>query len=76
MIQRHRLIDEIRKRGFTYRTETQRTQIYKQPGNTHRIAVPRSQLLEEVVVRSTLRQAGYSPTEIESFVESCRQEES
>ena len=71
MVKRRRLIEKIREAGYAYRGETKRTQLYRRPGVTHRLAVPMGSLLEDVQVRSMLRQAGYSDAEIHEFIEDC-----
>ena len=53
--------------------ETKRTQLSDGRGVTHRLAVPMGPLLEDVQVRSMLRQAG-SDAEINDFIEDCRKD--
>jgi len=71
MIHRDTYINKIRKMGYTYKTQQKRTDLWRKIGGIHFISVPRCDLLELDFVRSTLRQAGATTREIESFIASA-----
>ncbi len=72
MIRRQTYINKLRDLGYTYKTHRKRTQLWRKVGGTHFIPVPKCDLLELDFVRSTLRQAGASKDEIESFIGSAQ----
>ena len=72
MIPRRCLVERVRRDGYVYRTETARTQLYRKPNVTHRLAIPKSHLLSETQVRSALAQADYSRSEIDEIIAACR----
>ena len=72
VIRRDQFINKIRELGYRHKRSTERVDIYKKRGQTHRITIPRRKDLDEKYVRSTLRQAGCTTENIESFIMSCR----
>ena len=68
MIERRRFIEMLTTLGYSYKRETKRTSMYRKIGGTHRIFVPKRDLIDEKYVKSSLLQAGCSAEEIESFL--------
>lgn len=48
--------------------------VYRERGGTKHVMVPKTALLSETYVRSTFRQAGATPEQIEAFLESCQKD--
>lgn len=69
MVPRKRLIERLRAKGYAYKSETSRTQMYRRPGDPRPIFVPKAQLIEEEAARAILRQAGESEDEIREFLD-------
>jgi hypothetical protein len=72
MVRRETFINKIRTLEYHYKSKQKRTYLYRKTGGTHYISVPMADLLEDEFVISTLRQAGLSETEIQSFVASAK----
>ncbi len=68
MVPRQTFINKIHELGYTYKDQLKRTQLFRKRGGTHCIFVPIKDLLSEEFVISTLRQAGESEDDIQSFV--------
>lgn len=45
--------------------------IWRKPGTTHYISIPKSDLLDDEFVHSTLRQAGCQEAEIQAFLKAA-----
>jgi hypothetical protein len=58
--------------GYTYKSQQKRTYLWRKTGGTHYISVPMADFLEDEFVVSTLRQAGISDPEIQSFLGSAK----
>jgi hypothetical protein len=70
MVLRNTYINKIRDLGYTLNNETKRVHIFRKKGSTppHYIPVNKCDKLEDEFVRSTLRQAGVTPKDIETFM--------
>jgi hypothetical protein len=71
MISREKFINRIRELGYSFKRQAQRVDIWRRATDKHYISMPRTKNLREDYVRSTLRQAGCSPEEIEQFISFC-----
>jgi hypothetical protein len=72
MIRREHFINKLRDLGYKFKLQRKRVYIWRRTGSTHRIAVPKTDLLEESYVVSSLRQAGCSEDEINRFLASTK----
>lgn len=68
MISRNRLIAKLRELGYVCTKEKKRLHLYRKPGVTHRIPVPKRNHFDESTIRSILKQAGCVEKEIEEFL--------
>jgi hypothetical protein len=72
VVRREAFLNKIKELNYTYKTTQKRTYLYRKIGGTHYISVPKSDLLEDEFVTSSLRQAGCSDPEIKSFIASAK----
>jgi hypothetical protein len=72
MVRREVFVNKIRELKYAYKSQQKRTYLYRKTNGTHYISVPMADLLEDEFVISTLRQAGLSPAEIQSFLRSAK----
>jgi hypothetical protein len=72
MIPRDHFLNKIRALGYKFKDQKKRISLWRKPGTTHPISLPHTVLLEDEYVQSTLRQAGCSKEEIESFLASAK----
>jgi hypothetical protein len=70
MVRREAFFNKIRDLGYAYKTTKNRVTIWRKTGSTHFISVPKADLLEDLYVRSALRQAGEPEADIRSFIAS------
>lgn len=68
MVPREAIINILRSKGFTFKRQADRVEIWKQSGSTCRVSIRRKDLHDEDAVRTLLRQAGCQPGEIENFI--------
>lgn len=66
MLKRERVINKLRELGYSFKKETPNTYIYKR--KTHRVFVPKTELVSEAWTGVTLGTCGCKPGEIEEFV--------
>ena len=66
MVRRQTYINKIRELGYTFKHERKRIFLWRK--GMHFIYVPKSELLEEDFVKSTLRQAGLTDEDIQAFI--------
>lgn len=71
MIQREKFINKLRELGYKFTKETKRIHLWKQPGTTHRVSMPKTKLLSQAYIKTTLRQCGCDDEEIEAFFTSA-----
>lgn len=72
MVPRQAFINKIRELGFTFKGEKKRVTLWRQKGTFLYIAVPKSDLLEDEFVTSSLRRAGLEDDEIRKFIGEAR----
>ncbi len=72
MVSRNQFINKISELGYSYKTETKRSQLFRKAGTTHYVWVPKSSQVEDGLVRNALRQAGCDDGEIDGFMKSCK----
>jgi hypothetical protein len=72
MVHRETFINKIRSIGYAFKTETKRAYLWRKKGSTHFIYVPKTEILEDDFVKSSLWQAGCTKEEIEGFVSSAK----
>ena len=70
MVQRSRFIKRIRELGYRYKAQQKRTNLFRKSSGLHYLSVPMRKELDDVYVRSALRQAGCSEEDIEKFIDS------
>ncbi len=71
MVPDEALINMLRRKlNYTYKSQTQRTRIYKKKGGTHRAVIKRNAADSPEYARSILRQAGMDEEEIKLFLAS------
>ena len=68
MFKQRQLIKSVRELGYEHKGQTDRSVVYKARGGTHRIFIPRKQMVAESYVRSLLKQIGLNGNEIEERV--------
>jgi hypothetical protein len=68
VISKRRFVNKLIKLGYKFKEQLHYQERYRLKGGTHIIHVPRRDQLDEVYVRSVLKQAGQSPAEIEQFI--------
>lgn len=66
-ISREQLINRIRDVGYRFDRRGKNNELYKKNGSPLRLGIPFKNSYTEPVVRSVLRDAGLSDTEIEAF---------
>ena len=76
MIQRTRLLSEIRSDFRFIKGKQRSSDTYRQRGGTVFVAIPRNVMIPEDVAKRILRRAGRTEQQIDAFIASCRQEES
>ena len=74
MIQRTRLLSEIRGDFRFVKGKQRSSDTYRRRGGTDFIAIPRNVLIPEEAVRRLLRRAGRIDDQIDAFIESCRKD--
>lgn len=70
MLKREQLENKLRELGYTYKTETKRTRIFRR--GTLRAFIPRRRMVSEMAAWSILRQCGADEDEIAEFIRSAR----
>lgn len=66
-VSREQVIRCIRERGWFFDEQGKKAQLYRQTGNTRRLALPTRAFYPEAMLRIILAQAGFSAVEIERF---------
>jgi hypothetical protein len=72
MATRDQVINKLKEAGYAFKRDAWRVGIFKKVGGTHRIEVPKRDILSEEWVRSAFRQAGMPKEEIDEFLRHCR----
>lgn len=72
MIPNDALINALRSLKYEYKTQADRTLLYKQRGTANRVSVRRVDMHDDKAARATLRLAGMSEAEIERFIAAYR----
>ena len=68
MVERTEFIRELRRLGYSYKETKKRVDLWRKKGDTHKVLLPRRDLLTISYVRTTLKQIGCSDEEIEAFI--------
>lgn len=68
MIPHEALRAAIRSKGFRYKDQRDRVELWKQAGTTKRVELRRVDLHDARYARAVLRQAGMSAEEIDAFI--------
>lgn len=68
MISKRHFLNKIKELGYVFKEQLHYQDRYRLKGGTHIIHVPRRDQLDEVYVRSTLKQAGQTKEQIEQFI--------
>jgi hypothetical protein len=71
-ISRDQFVNKLKSLGFRFSDQLPRIEQYRRPSPLAFANVPRSDYISEEHVRSTLRQAGETSENIESFIASAR----
>ena len=71
MIQREHLLKAIRKKGYMFKRQTERIELYKLKGGTNRVQLRKIALHDNKAAKAILKAAGYSDSEIEDFIAEC-----
>jgi hypothetical protein len=72
MATREQAINKLKERGYRFKRDAWRVTIFKKEGGTHRVEVPKRDILSDEWVRSAFRQAGMTAEEITEFIRCCR----
>jgi hypothetical protein len=70
MVRRQSFINKIRELGYSFKSERKRVFLWRK--GMHFISVPKAEMLDDVFVISSLRQAGITDGEIEAFLKSAK----
>lgn len=73
MVRREQLINAIRTKGFGFKRQAERVDIWKQSGSTKRVMLPRRDLIEPKNAAFILKGAGFAESEIKRFLSECNQ---
>ena len=68
MISKRHFVNKLKELGYGFKEQLHFQDRYRLKGGTHIIHVPRRDELNEFYVRSTLKQAGQTKSQIDSFV--------
>ncbi len=71
MVPKEKLLNAIREKGYRFKRQTERVELYKLQGGTNRVQLRRTALHDNKVARSVLRDVGYSEEEIDAFIAEC-----
>lgn len=66
MLKRERAVNKLRELGYSFKREAPSTYIYRK--GTHRVFVPKTDLVSESWARITLQTCGCKAMEIEDFI--------
>lgn len=72
MATREQVINKIKEMGYRFKRDAWRVSVFKKQGGTHRIEVPKRDIISDEWVRGAFRQAGMSAEEITSFLRQAR----
>ncbi len=70
MLKRERVINKLRELGYSFKREAPSTFIYKR--GSHRVFVPKTDLVSESWVRATLFTCNCNQQEIDDFIRAAR----
>lgn len=71
MVPNTKLINRLRQAGYSYKTRSDRVEIWKQAGSTRRVQIRRHRSHSREYAATTLRLAGLTPEQIEEFLGEC-----
>ncbi len=71
MVSRDTLINAIRSKGFHFKRQTERIELYKQKGTTKRVEVRKRDLFERRSAVHILKTAGFTDAEVREFLGEC-----
>jgi hypothetical protein len=72
MATREQVVNKLKETGYRFKRDAWRVTVFKKEGGTHRIEVPKRDIISDEWVRSAFKQAGLSRDEIESFLRQAR----
>jgi hypothetical protein len=72
VISKRHFVNKLRELGYSFKEQKKRAELWRKPGTTSMVWLPRNKELSEVYVVSTLLQCGLSPTEIEEFIRDAK----
>lgn len=72
MIKRSHLINKLKGLGYRFSDQSQRVEIFRKRGSTHRIILHKTDWVSEEFARSILRQADCDRAEIDKFIREAR----
>ncbi len=67
-VRKERLVNLLREKGYKFKRQADRVELWRASNGTNRAAVPRRDWLEEFTVLSILRQCGLDEDEIQAFL--------
>jgi len=70
MATREHVINKLKEAGYRFKRDCWRVSVFKK--STHRVEVPKRDIIDDEWVRSAFRQAGIPKDEIEAFLKHCR----
>jgi hypothetical protein len=71
MVSRDSLINAIKSKGFAFKRQTERIDLYKQKGSTKRVEIRKRDYFDRKSVTHILRTAGFSMEEVRAFLGEC-----
>ena len=72
MVSRERLREAIRAKGFRFKRESRKVQIYAKPDSGIRVTLRKIAMHREKMAKVTLRAVGYTDAEIQAFLDEHR----
>lgn len=71
MVAREHLINAIRSKGFHFKRQADRVELYKQAGTTVRVEIRRKDFIDRSAAIHVLKTSGHTEDEIQRFLAEC-----
>jgi hypothetical protein len=68
VISKRHFVNKLKELRYQFKEQLHYQERYRLKGGTHIVHVPRKDILDELYVRSTLKQVGLSKSEIDKFI--------
>lgn len=71
MVRRDKLINAVKSKGFKFKRQTERIDLYKQTGTSKRVEIRKRDLFDRKSAVHILRTAGFGDQELKDFLGEC-----